>query len=242
MTLDEQYASIEEKIPKVFDAGKKAEHDHFWDVFQQNGERVDYRYAFAQQWTNEIFKPKYDIKPTNAERLFFNSGVTQSGLDAAIASGIYFDFSKATNMSYAFSSMRLKKITFDISLESCTTSASTGTLFGVSPMLTAIKKIILKSDGSTPFGSNMFNQLDKLADITFEGVIGKALDMKSCSSLSVESMKNIISHLANYKGTDNEFVHKLTLHDDAWARLEASGTSPTGTTWKEYVDSLGWNT
>ena len=36
-----------DKIDDVYAAGKKAEYDAFWDVCQNNGERNDYQYAFA---------------------------------------------------------------------------------------------------------------------------------------------------------------------------------------------------
>ena len=38
-------------------------YDKFWDMFQQNGTRTEYRYAFAYTgWTEEMFKPKYPFK------------------------------------------------------------------------------------------------------------------------------------------------------------------------------------
>ena len=37
-------------------------YDAFWDTFQRNGERKDYRYGFSGiGWNDENFKPKYDI-------------------------------------------------------------------------------------------------------------------------------------------------------------------------------------
>ena len=53
--------SLAKKIDNVFDAGKKSEYDRFWDAFQENGMRDDYRCAFMWKWNDEAFQPKYDI-------------------------------------------------------------------------------------------------------------------------------------------------------------------------------------
>jgi hypothetical protein len=55
-------------------------------------------------------------------------------------------------------------------------------------------------------------------------------------------MKNIISCLNNYSGTSNEYTYRVVFTDDCWAALEADSIAPTGTTWADYVNSLGWNT
>lgn len=54
-----------------FEAGKQAEYDAFWNAFQTNGTRTAYNYAFYS-WHSDCFKPKYDIKPTAANYMFYD--------------------------------------------------------------------------------------------------------------------------------------------------------------------------
>ena len=54
-----------------FEAGKQAEYDSFWNAFQKNGTRTAYKYAFYN-WHSDCFKPKYDLKPTVANYMFYD--------------------------------------------------------------------------------------------------------------------------------------------------------------------------
>jgi hypothetical protein len=98
----------------------------------------------------------------------------------------------------------------------------------------------LKSAEHTKY-TTTFRGCNNLKNITFDGVIGQNISF-SDSPLSVESMKNIILHLANYAGTTNEYAYTLTLKSDRWTALESEGaTAPGGITWAEYINELGWN-
>ena len=61
MSIAEKLQTIAENEPKVYDAGKKAEYDSFWDVYQQNGNRRYYHSAFSRQWNDDCYNPKYPI-------------------------------------------------------------------------------------------------------------------------------------------------------------------------------------
>ncbi len=62
MSIADKLQTIAENESKVFEAGKKAEYNLFWDIFQLNGERRWYWGAFAGPgWTDKTFKPKYPI-------------------------------------------------------------------------------------------------------------------------------------------------------------------------------------
>ena len=89
MNVADKLKHVAENMQKVYDAGKaaggytdgyeagrKAEYDRFWDLFQENGKRGHYAYAFYR-WTDEIFTPKYDIAMTlNAFFVFYASKIT----------------------------------------------------------------------------------------------------------------------------------------------------------------------
>ena len=77
MSIAEKLKTIAENEQKVFDAGKKAEYDRFWDAYQENGNRTSYLCAFGgRAWTDETFKPKYPInKISNATNMFWYSAI-----------------------------------------------------------------------------------------------------------------------------------------------------------------------
>jgi hypothetical protein len=226
-------------VAEVYEAGKKAEYDDFWDAYQNNGNRTDYRYAFAYfGWKKENFKPKYDIRPTgaNGEYMFSNGGeLSKYDLAKALEEqGVVLDLSGLTTSSREFYMSRFTKLpTLDFS--GCTSMANTFDYY----IGTSIK-LILSESGNTTF-SSVFRRGSSLTTVTIEsGVIGRSISF-SDSPLNVESMKNIISHLKDYSGTDSEFTYKVTFSSACKTALEADGnTSPNGNTWNEYVTDLCW--
>ena len=65
-----------------FENGEKAQYDEFWDTLQNNGNGANYYYAFAYgRFTDENFKPKYDIVGSTAnnalQNAFYNAPITE---------------------------------------------------------------------------------------------------------------------------------------------------------------------
>lgn len=85
---------LAEKINEVYEAGKKAEYDSFWDAYQENGNRRDYSNAFYNKWNDETFKPKYDIIATSA--------YSACGYSNMSTINVVFDLSGASNTSSLF--------------------------------------------------------------------------------------------------------------------------------------------
>lgn len=61
-----------------YEAGQQAEYDRFWDNFQLNGTRINYRYLFSYTgWTDETLNPKYSItcsgSSSNGEYIFYSA-------------------------------------------------------------------------------------------------------------------------------------------------------------------------
>lgn len=175
------------------DTGGKSYYDEFWDAYQDNGNRTNYNTAFAGHgWTDETFKPTYDIKPTSANRLFSHTAITD--LKAALEkAGVIFDLSKVTSATYPFEYCSLTHIP-----EINTTSLSDLQYFIYSAIdLVTVDKVILKNDGSQTFGEQSFGALLNLEEIRFEGVIGKnGFNMNRSTKLSKASIENIINHLS----------------------------------------------
>lgn len=245
---EETYAP--EKMPsgvdEVFEAGKTAEWSEFWDEFQQNGTRTIYDYAFCgtqtgnsgYSWTDVTFKPKYDFKPTNATRMFYGSGITdlKSILDKQ---GVVLDLTNCYNaaLMFGFASYMTHAPEMDISNVGINGAI---TLFSWCTRLEIIDKLIFRADGQMSH-LEMFKQCKALKEVRFGGVIGQDISF-SFSPLSVESMKDAILHLKNYKGTDSEFSHTITFTSACISLLEAEGaTSPNGNTWIGYIADLGWD-
>ena len=100
---------FKESVEKVYEAGKKAEYDAFWDNFQQNGARRNYDKGFINTsgcWNSVSFKPKYDIIfEGSCPQCFYGweKGTETINIGAILKEqGIILDTSKATNVSSMF--------------------------------------------------------------------------------------------------------------------------------------------
>lgn len=243
MTTAEKALRLKQDLDEVFDAGYekgKSEgggdgfYDTFWDETQANGTRTNYQYAFhGKGWTDNNFKPKYPIVPTGSggSYMFKESGLKKPDLSKV-------DFSKGGGIIQTFMNSSVEELgVLDFSSVAAGYNGINQTFLYCSS-LRKIEKIILpnariKIDG--------FGECKRLEEIRFNGTIYQHPNFQQ-SPLSVDSMKNIISCLNNYTGTSEEFSNKLIFSDECWAALEADSTAPTGTTWAEYVSSLGWDT
>ena len=90
MSIADKLTTVAENVPKVYEAGKKAEYDDFWKAYQSNGNRTVYQYAFYRQyWKNgTTYNPKYPITiPSSnyANNMFANSGVTNTEVAITIS-------------------------------------------------------------------------------------------------------------------------------------------------------------
>ena len=74
-------------------------YNHFWDNYQQNGNRRHYDFAFAGQgWTNETFKPKYPIICTMAERVFGSAKIKNVNVPIRIERSSISQFMQASEI------------------------------------------------------------------------------------------------------------------------------------------------
>lgn len=74
MSIAEKLTAVAENQQKVFDAGKQAEYDAFWDEFQNYGNLQDYPNTFSYYtWTDETFNPKYPFKVRSCNNMFGNN-------------------------------------------------------------------------------------------------------------------------------------------------------------------------
>lgn len=95
-----------DKVEEVYEAGKQAQYDEFWDVYQDYGKRTSYWGGFTSGWSDDNFKPKYPIIATENSYMFIYTKITNVNVDL--------DFTTAATMAntfaYAYGIKYIKKI------------------------------------------------------------------------------------------------------------------------------------
>lgn len=244
-TIKNKLTTIAENQPKIkelgfnegYSKGRTDEWSEFWKSYTNNGARMDYRCAF---YTVDMAGVEIDAnlcKPVSTGQIFYDSKMTElpkginfskrnpDSTNNAWPGPIGREFAHCTNIRYMY----------DIGIQP---SASLAAMFHTCRSLETIE--IIRSKEETIYDETFLN-CNALKNITFDGVIGRNISFAS-SPLTVESMKNIILHLANYAGTSSEHIYTLTFKASVFQALGAEGaTSPNGNTWAEYIDDLKWN-
>ena len=211
---------VDKMVVEGVEAGKKAQYDAFWDVFQQNGSN---KYNQVQgvfngkRFTAANFFPKYDIKPIGDAQYLFYAWEATAGLEHTILDlkqrledcGVVLDTSQATNMTRAFS--------YCFFIDNIPTLDCTGLTGGshifASSGIARIEKVIINE--TTSFAS-WFTSTRSLTEIRFDGVIGNSIAFGDCSLLSTASVQSVIDHLKDLTGGT---AQTLTLHADVGGKL-----------------------
>ena len=192
------------------EAGKKAEHDAFWDAYQQNGNRTDYRYAFsAIGWNDQTFKPKHDIKPTNAISMFYRSTIT-SLTRLLTEAGVVLDTSNANEVSSIFSDCVSLKDAPHIDLSS---ADYCGAVFSWCNSLKTAE--VTFSDKNTDY-YNTFFRCDSLENLTVHGTIPIGISLANSSKLTATSVQSVIDCLKDLTGAT---AQTITFHATAGGKL-----------------------
>lgn len=186
---------------EAFEQGRKAEYDAFWDAYQNKGEATDYSGAFGAMWTDDTFKPKYDMCPKSASTMFNNTSIVD--LKGCLErQGVVLDTSNCTNATQMFGNAKTKYVPM-LDLRKCTSMAS---FSSSSCKIESIEKLIVSE--TTPLGTNL--QFCKaLTTIVIEGVIGVNVSFRDCSKLTVDSLKSILSALKDISGTGTSLTCTL---------------------------------
>lgn len=133
MSIADKLLQAKQDLDDVYEAGKQAEYDRFWDEFQQNGERTNWCYAFAGSgWSTENLNPKHTIRVVSnheyavecAEGMFYRCGQDDLELDKPMVERTLvdmtevckkLDFSACDSASKIFQDSFCKNITCDFS-------------------------------------------------------------------------------------------------------------------------------
>ena len=220
MSIAEKLTQIAENTQRVYDAGKQAEYDAFWDAFQENGNRTNYNSAFFY-WSDETFQPKYDIIPTGSAISMFSNSTIKNLKDIIEKAGIVFDTSNSTDVGYIFNGA--SSLT-EAPLIDATNSKSVDRLFN---QCASLKKasVIFPENKITAY-TNAFQQCVALEDFTAYGVIDFPLSLSTCKKLTNASVQSIIDCLKDLTGQTTQTVQfhsdvVLKLTDEQFATITA---------------------
>ena len=197
--------------------GKQAEWSAFWDAFQQNGNRTNYEYAFYGEGWNVNFKPKYDLKPTNAQYMFCRCDIRD--LEESLkSSGTVLDTSNCTNVYRMFNNLLNKPDGYDGAIPELDLRKATnlGEMFGYTNCVKILRKLIFNDSGTQDTSTLFHGGMIDLEEIRIEGVIGRNFRPQWSLNLSNESVQSIIDHLKDLTG---ETERTLTFHKDVGARM-----------------------
>lgn len=172
-------------------AGKKAEYDRFWDAYQQNGERTDYKRAFnGTGWTEDNFFPKYSLAPIDATDMFYNSAIVGDLRDYC-----ELDTSKTTQYTNLFYGSAFTAIgTLELN------GAYVGNAVYNMPNVESVELIVF-SPAVVYVGSSLMRNCPNLKEVRFGGEwkyhnasgLNFSIGLNNLSKTSIESLINVLS-------------------------------------------------
>lgn len=218
MTIADKLRLIANNVQKVFESGKKAEYDAFWDEYLKDHSG---QFMFAGEgWERENCKPPRGtvIQPTYPYMMFAGNRMGDL-VTWAEENEITIDFSKARSVNYLFYKSSLGRITHVGEIN--TTNASSIMYTFQNEQLHTIDHLILKDDGSQTF-TQPFGGAYALENITISGVIGQnGFELRHCTKLTVKSLRSVLkalskdSAIASGKSITLAIVHQAIIESDA---------------------------
>lgn len=229
MAIADKLQIVAENQQKVYEAGKKAEYDAFWDAIQNYGSRVYYQMGFAY-WNCEYIRPKYKAVATDKSGLnqtfMYNNSLKKIEAE-------YFDFSQkpiATSHGYSnyytfLSCVALEEIE-DIGIHETYSYYAT---FQNCKKLHTIA--VLRVTENTLF-NDAFLYCYNLVNLTIDGVIGQNyFNVKDSTKLSKASITSIINALSTTTSgltvTLSQTAVNAAFTTDEWNALVATKTNWT---------------
>ena len=184
----DQVTRAREDLDRVYEAGKQAAYDAFWDSYQDYGNRTNYTHGFAGiGWTKENMQPKYPVRVVGwCERMFFKNQVKD------LVFRDKFDFSQMTDCNYLFAEAGTETMDH-LDLSGCQNLMNP---FYYLPFLHTIGTLKLRDDGSQTF-TNDWMYTEILENITIQGIIGNDVSFRLCKRLSAQSLGSIVAALSD---------------------------------------------
>lgn len=212
MNIAEKTLQLKQDFDDVYEAGKKAEYDEFWDSFK-NIWQTQYLFA-GSAWNDTTFKPKYDliVGAYNCSGMFQLNQVSNIK-SRLLECGVKLDLSKCVNFLNGFSNAATTELP-EIDLSNCDTISGT---FGNMPNLTSIDKVTFKDGVSF---SNTFRNTSNLEHISIGGTIGQnGFDIHWSTKLTHDSLMSIIDNLKDYSTDTSGTEWVVTVGSENKAKL-----------------------
>lgn len=220
MSIADKLTEVAQNVPKVYEAGKKAQYDEFWDSFPAN---PDGTYLFSgDMWNDVTFKPKRNIVLKNgANGLFYNNACTNIK-EALEKCGVTLDMSGVTGANQCFSYALTKELpALDLS-----SISNVQNFFAIAQNLETIESVRFK-DGAT--FNNAFGTCKNLENITILGTIsGKGFDVSSCTKMTKKSIKSIVDALSGTTSGLSITLSKTAVNNAFGINVDDETTFPEG--------------
>lgn len=223
-----------EQILYGTDTGGKSFYDEFWDKYQDNGVPKTYMYAFAGYgWTDELFKPKYDIYMNNSSNIYvFQYSRITDIAESLRRCGVVLNTSRATSLVGLF----VYAATETIPVIDASNSTSMAYLCQECKNLKTFEKLILSTKSNANYTS-AFSRCTSLENLTLEGTLSQnGFDLKDCTKLSKASIYSVINALSS---TTSGLTVTLsqTAVDDAFYDEVPDEVGSQSTEWLNLVDT-----
>ena len=204
MSIADKLITVAENVDKVYEAGKKAEYDAFWNGMRANFDTSGFSYGFCGRgWDDTTFNPPFDIKSPSkvaASYMFCNAGITElTNILTAQKNNEedtrkILDVSGAATLANMFAYCGNLKSVPEITIgQNC---SSINQMFYNCKQLERIDKLTFY-DGFSSKVISVFANCGNLTDITIGGAIAcNNLDFSPCTKLSADSLKSIIEALS----------------------------------------------
>lgn len=218
MSIADKLVTVAENEQKVYEAGKKAEYDRFWDNYQDHGNRTQYGFAFGGKgWGKSgLLPPKYPIVLSSEAAsqynifAYFNNGEDRYDMTEVCK---MIDCSKAVRLNNMFYNASVENVTVDMS--ECQYANG---FFSCGMGGGNIDKVCLKVTEKMKSATEMFNQCISIVTLRFteDSTIAIAISFSHSKKLSSESVDSIINALQDKTG---QTALKITFHTDVIARM-----------------------
>lgn len=195
MSIAEQVLQLKSDFDAVYNAGKQAEYDAFWNAYQQNGNRTDYTYSFAGvAWNKDTFYPKHNLTMRNCHSAFNYCKFSGSLKERLEQLGITMTFPNAQPITSLFNNAAGITELGVIDFSTVQHTNPTG-VFQYMKALHTIEKLILPP--TIAYYDSWFRGDTALENLTIEGVITNNISFSDCTKLTRESLMSIIDALQN---------------------------------------------
>lgn len=205
-TISANNVIIAQNEQRVYNAGKQAEYDAFWNVYQENGSASrDYEYAFREGFNDENFKPKYDfhIKGNYSGSGMFSRSKITDIVACLNRQGVVWECSQALRLDSTFQQAQTKTVPI-IDASVLTRLQSTFN------NATNLQEIVINNLQAACTFSIAFIGCSALTIVSITGEIGNDINFQWSTKLTRASIESIINHLS-----DNVSGKTLTLSKTA---------------------------